>query len=56
MIVGSAKLLKALRRRKRLTALFPIVVLMAEEASILGLTHLCRFAVVAFLARLDAGN
>ena len=51
-----AKLLEVVAGNKRITALFPVVILVAEETPILGLSKLDWRAIVALLANADAGD
>ena len=54
--VRSAQLLQIVTRSKRFAPLLPVMVLMAEEASILSSSHFGRLTVVALLASFDTRN
>lgn len=54
--VRAAQFLQVVSWSERFVPLFPVMVLMAKEASVLSLTDLGRLAIVALLAGLDAGN
>ena len=54
--VRASQLLEIVTRSKRCASLLPVMVLMAEEASILGLSHFGRLAVMALLTSLDTRN
>ena len=53
---GTAQLFQVVSRSERFRSLLPVMVLVAEEASILSLSHFGRLAVVALLASLDTGE